>query len=143
LVASLLPVNWFLALGEQATWRAAISLALLGFLLSLPLKRLMSAAAAVLAGGFFALTFPEFIGYAGAFPSQWLFILGGAVGLSLFLFSAIMSLMVLSTLVGALLIVQSMPSGPFHPLVLFGLLFFVGIGLKYALLQWGEPSITR
>lgn len=143
LVTGLVPIQAYLPPGEQSTWRMVVSLTVLAILLALPFKRFMSGAASFLAGGFLALTLPGFLGYPGGVTIGWSFLAGGAAGLVLYWISPILALMILSTLIGSLLVVEGMPAGPFHPLVLFGLFFFTGLGIQYLLLQWGEPSINR
>ncbi|HSO28127.1 MAG TPA: hypothetical protein VLS48_08665 [Anaerolineales bacterium] len=143
LLAGMFTMQTNLPLGALETWRTTISLTALAVLLALPFKRWTSAAACFLAGGFLGLVFPGFVGLPGNFFTWNVFLIGGVFGLALFLFSAILALLTLSNLIGALLIVLGMPTGPFHPLLLFGIFFFTGMSIQYLLLQWGEPTLNR
>jgi len=112
----------------------ALFAGLIGALLAVFLERLAIGIAGFLAGGYFALSLVEALGFQVG-PVSWLpFVIGGILGAILVITLFDWALILLSSLTGASLIAQSLPLAPPIRILLFAIVLIVGIVIQASLM---------
>ena len=97
----------------------------------------------ILAGVLAANTLPELFGWSPPFNEWFLLIAGGVLG-GLFVGIAYeMAVVVLSSIVGAQLIANSVHLGGVNPQIMFLAILVLGIGVQILLAQYAPPSIEE
>lgn len=108
----------------------ALVAGVLGALLALFLQRLAVGAAGFFAGGYILLTFLEALGLG--LPVWLSFLIGGIIGAALVAALFDWALVILSTLLGASLLVDVLPVSGWVSALLFAVLSLIGFGLQVA-----------
>jgi hypothetical protein len=117
----------------------ALGAGLVGALLAVFIQQVAIAIAGFIGGGYVALSLLEAFGVQTAGTAIWIpFIIGGIIGLILVIALFDWALIVLSSLVGASLIVQAVDLRPGVEWVLFAALVVVGLVIQAAILQREE-----
>jgi hypothetical protein len=118
---------------EGAVIPIAIVLAVGGAVLAFFMQRLALGAAGFLIGGYLVLTFiaPEI---SFGWPMAALFIAGGVIGALLVALIFQWALVILTSLTGALLIIDSIAVQPPLLTLLFAVLFLIGMAIQFGLL---------
>ena len=113
-------------------------------LLAVFIEALAIGVAGFLAGGFILTTFTNMLGLNEGFLFWILYAIGGIIGLVLVLLLFDWALIILSSLAGASLIVQSFVPGSGTAGLMFILLFIVGIVIQaFTLQREGHPPVRR
>lgn len=134
-------------LGGQPEWVAlviALVAGLIGALLAIFIQQLGVAVAGFLGGGYIAITLLDLLGVQAGGGMAWLpFIIGGIIGLVLAVALFDWALIILSSLVGASLIVQAAQLGPLITALLFIGLILVGVSIQANLIRDRRPRPAR
>jgi hypothetical protein len=130
-----LAARWLEGRPELVILAVGVALGVLGALLALALQRVALAVAGFLAGGYVGLALLGLIGVDVARLSILPFVLGGVVGAVLVLVLFDWALILLSSLTGAAMIVQSFDIGRALGILLLLLLLAVGIVAQATLLR--------
>jgi hypothetical protein len=119
---------------EGAAVPIAVILAVGGAVLAFFMQRFALGAAGFLIGGYLALTFavPESMSFG--WPMVALFIAGGVIGTLLVALIFDWALVILTSLTGALLIIESVPIQPPLLTLLLAVLFIIGMAIQLGLL---------
>lgn len=120
---------------EIALLAIALVAGIVGALLAVFLQRLAVGAAGFLAGGYIALSLLDLLGLKLALPGWIPFLIGGVLGAVLLAAMFDWALIILSSLVGANLLVEAMKAQQVLGVVLFILLFFVGLAIQAGLMR--------
>lgn len=122
-------------------WLIAIAAGLIGAVLAMFFERVAFALAGFYAGGYVALVIVERL--AAGSMSAWLFVIGGLVGALCAAFIMDPAIIVLSSLVGAALIVSALGLGDFASVVIYAGLVAAGVVVQALLMRVPEPSRPR
>ncbi|MEJ2600522.1 MAG: DUF4203 domain-containing protein [Anaerolineales bacterium] len=127
---------------EQPTWVLVIIgiiAGLLGALLAVFVQGLAVAIAGFLAGGYLAIRFLELLSW-DAGNLTWLpYLLGGIIGAALVILLFNWALIILSSLVGASLIVEVIQTNPTLNVIIFIVLFIIGLVIQARTIPESEP----
>lgn len=142
-VGGMMLATWLL--GEQPTWAIltiALTSGLLGAILALFLQQLAVGLAGFIGGWYITLTLMEAMEWQPR-PLAWVpLVIGGIIGLVLVLTLFDWSLILLSSLLGADLIVQAASFQPSTAALLFALLFVVGVSVQASSMQRERSKST-
>ena len=112
-----------------------------GALATFAFRRWAARLAGFIAGGYLIIYLPGIFGVGqGWIPSWILFLVAGMISFLLLTLSFDFSLVILSTLVGATLILRSMSFGNLDNATMFIVLLFFGVIAQFLILQYGKPS---
>jgi hypothetical protein len=121
----------------------SLSAGVLGVLLALNLKRIILGVAGFFAGGFLVLSLPGILSWQFDLP-LWQFSVGaGLVCMLLTLFSPVFTLILLSSLLGSSLIIQSVQFGSLSSQMMFFVLLILGILFQIVLYQYASPAVEN
>jgi MFS family permease len=126
---------------EQSEWVLviiAIIAGVLGAILAVFVQGLAVAIAGFLAGGYLAIRFLELLSW-DAGDLTWLpYLLGGIIGAALVILLFNWALIILSSLVGASLIVEVIQTNPTLNVIIFVVLFIIGFVIQARMIPEGE-----
>jgi hypothetical protein len=117
----------------------ALVAGLLGVLFALVLQQVAIALAGFIAGGYLLVSLLNQVGWEAG-QLYWLpFVIGGVIGAVLVLALFDWALIILSSLTGAMIIVQALHFGPTITVLLFIVLFIAGIVTQASLMRREQP----
>lgn len=135
LVGLSLASQWLQGSSEVVILLVGIVIGAVGAVLALVLQRVALAVAGFLAGGYIALGILGLLGGEAPRLAALPFLLGGVIGALLVIFLFDWALIVLSSLMGSSVIVQSLDLGTGLRAVLFVVLLAVGIGAQASMMR--------
>ena len=135
-----LATQFFSGESEIALLAIALVAGIIGSLLAVFLQRLAVGAAGFLAGGYITLSLISLLSLKLPMPSWIPFIIGGVLGAVLVAVMFDWALIILSSLLGADLLVQAMRAGQLLGIALFVILFLVGLGIQAGVRRGERPK---
>lgn len=124
---------------DQSEWQlitvSTVS-GMVGIFLTFYVRKIMVLVAGFLAGGFISLTLPDILGWEMPLGEWQAFLLVGAACLVILLLWYNLSLILVSTLAGATLILQNMRFGSISQEAIFVVLLVFGLIAQYILMQY-------
>ncbi len=122
----------------------AILAGVAGIVIALLLQRVAFGVAGFLAGGYFFATTAADLGWITSSGYEAVFLLGGVVGAVAAIFLTDWALIILSSLVGAAMIIDAVPMEPTFEIVIFLVLAVVGaIVQRQMFRRFGQPRMTE
>ena len=123
---------------QWLTWLIGVGAGLIGAVLAMFFERVAFALAGFYAGGYVALVIAERL--APGWVNAWLFFIGGLVGALCAALIMDPAIIVLSSLVGAALIVSALGLGDLASVVIYAGLVAAGVFIQALLMRAPEPS---
>jgi hypothetical protein len=124
---------------DQSEWQVitfSVATGLVGIFLAYYLRKIMVVIAGFLAGGYAAVYLPQILGWNAPWQDWMAFALVGLVCAVLIAVWYSMALIVVSTLVGATIILQTITFGAISQEVMFIVLMIFGIAVQWLLMQY-------
>ena len=124
---------------DQSEWQVltvSTAIGMVGVFLTFYVRKFMALVAGFLAGGFISLTLPAILGWVMPLSEWQAFLLVGAACLVILLLWYSLSLILVSTLAGATLILQNMTFGTISQEAIFVVLLVFGLIAQYVLMQY-------
>jgi len=113
----------------------------LNIVLAVVLKPLAAILSAFVLGGYICLSLPEIMGWNTEWASWYLIVFGGLFSVAITILSFSFSAIILSSVAGAILVVQSAVLNQFDQGLLALFLIFIGVTCQFILLRYSEPSL--
>ncbi len=130
LIGFTLANNFFEGESESTILVIALAVGIIGAVLALFFKKVLVGIAGFVAGGYLAISMVSVIGWDPGLPTWMLFTLGGIIGVVLVSMLFGVGLIILSSLVGAFLIVEAVPLGGLYTTFIYIVLLLVGVMIQ-------------
>lgn len=125
--------------GETNIILISLTVGVIGVFLYYYLKRIPVIIAAFLAGGYISYAMPAMLGWNISWFGPLTFVIVGAIASAITFFWYTFGLILITTLSGALLVLQNFNFGSIPPQAMFIVLVMVGLVTQFVLMQYG-PS---
>jgi len=119
--------NFFEGESESTILVIALVVGIIGAVLALFFKKVLVGIAGFVAGGYLAISMVDLLEWVPGLPDWMLFTLGGIIGVVLVSVLFGWGLIILSSLVGAFLITESLPLGSVYTTLIYFVLLLVGV----------------
>ena len=140
IVGFALATQFFASQSELVILAISLGVGLLGALLAVFLQQLAIGVAGFVAGGYGLLLLLDVIGLRLGIPTWIPFVVGGIIGAALLASLFDWALIVLSSLTGAGLVLEAIKAEAWLGIVIFAILFFIGLGIQAAGLRGKKPK---
>jgi hypothetical protein len=140
ILAAYVASNFFHIQSEWNLMVISLVSGVLGVLFTFPFRRIMAGLAGFVAGGYLIINLPAMLGGNIGMLSWPPFVIAGLASTLLVTTLFDLAIILLSSLVGAVLVIQSVNIGSLNPITMFFLLVIFGVVAQVVLLQYGKPT---
>ena len=130
---------------DQTEWQVitfSVATGLVGIFLAYYLRKIMVVIAGFLAGGYAAVNLPQILGWTTPWQDWMAFVVVGILSAVLIAIWYTMALIIVSTIVGTTIILQTITFGAISQEVMFIVLIIFGIAVQWLLAQYAfKPEV--